>query len=288
MSIPVTASSEAFTPACMAEIEGAPTFIFRHAKVSDRLDFQRLIVEEGLKEYSEEDIREAAIIALREGFTSENMEHNITRIRAFWAAIDEFTSAMDAHDRIVDQIRAEHSGEGEPELPPAPVLDFPEDEARAVNELLADVEEAECARPMRKMRSANLKTRYMTQRLLLAMFLKSTSLPVKLTRNDGILSPESVEAVIEGLRKAAEAADVSADLATAQLSLRAAMTFRVDKDEEKNSSSPRSGSSAPKSSASTQSSGPQMETPPPQSSDPATSGADHGSSSSASDNPVSA
>lgn len=286
MSIPVTASTETFIPACMADIEGAPTFVFRHGKVSDKLDFQCLIVEEGIKEYSQEAIREALIEALREGFTSENMEHNITRIRAFWAADDEYQSALTQYAAMCEAITAEHQGDGEPELPPEPVRDFPEAEAREIRELLADVEEAECARPMRKMRRANLRARALMPRLLMQMFLKSTSLPVKLTRNDGVLTREAVEAVFEGLIEAATKAGVDPDLALAQLSLKAALTFNLTGDEEKNSSSPLSGSSDLKQSASTQSTGPQVESIPSPSSDPVTSEEDHGLSSSASDNPV--
>ena len=286
MSIPVTASTEAFTPACMAEIEGAPSFTFRHATVLDKHRYPNLVIEAGLRHHSKEAVRDAIVAQLRAEYDSEGLEQNITKLTAYWAAVDEHQSAMQAHDAIVAQILDAHEGDEAPELPPAPELDFPEDDRAALDAMVDQI--CEESAPVRKMLAQNHWHSVMMPRLLLRMFLASTTLPVKLKKAGTVLTEESVEAVYDALGEFAAAHGVSAEVAVAEIEVQAFMSFRLTGDEEKNSSSPRSGSSAPKSSASKPSSGRPATPTPSASSDPVTSEADNGLNSSASDNPVSA
>jgi len=277
MSIPVTASTEAFTPACMAEIEGAPTFRFRHATLIDRHRYHNLVIEQGLRNHTKEELREAIIEQVRAEFEGEGIEQNITKLGTFWAACDEYESALNQHEIMVAEIMEQHEGEGEPELPPEPVLDFPAED-RAGLDAMVDQITAESTR-IRKMLQQNHWYSVQMPRLLLRMFLTATSLPVKLKKVDDVLTPDTAEAVINALADEANKLGVSPEIAVSQLQVKAMLSFRLTEDEEKNSSSPRSGSTSPKSSASKQSHGRQTKTTPSSSSDPVTSDEDNGSKS---------
>ena len=256
MSIPLTASTEKFTPECMAEIEGAPSFTFRHAKVLDKHRYHNLVIEHGLTYHSQQEIRDAIVAELRAEFQSDGMEHNITRLTALWQADDDLTAALKEHRNRVIEILAEvKDGDEKPDLPPAPVLDFPEDEAAALEDIISDVQ-AQSFR-IRKMLKQNHWHGVMMPRLMMSMFLTSTTLPVKLRREDGMLTFESVENVIEALAKAARDAGVNPEAAVGELQGRAMMSYALTGDEEKNSSSPRSDITSPAQSPTKQSTGPQ-------------------------------
>lgn len=278
MSIPLTASTEKFTPACMAEIEGAPAFTFRHATVLDKHRYHNLVIEHGIVHHSKQGIRDAVIEALRTEFDSEGMERNITRIEAYWQANDELELALREH---LDQIIAIHAdlpdGADEPELPPRPVIDFPEHEIEPIEALIGEVRAH--SHRVRKMQAENHWHTIMMPRLLMAMFLTSTTLPVKLKKADGILTMETTEAVIEALAQSARDAGVSADEAVRQLQDQAMLSYTLKGDEEKNSSSPRSDTTSPASSLKKSSSG-KTDSEASSSSDPATSEEVHSSTSS--------
>lgn len=280
MSIPVTASTEAFTPACMAELEGAPTFTFRHATVLDKTRFHELKALARLRNHTAQEMRDVVLHELRKLFTSEGMEQNITRLEAYWAAIDEHEEAIKEYRQYVIDL-LQNAGEGEtPELPPEPELDFPKGEIIELNALVDEVERHSDI--YAAMRLDNIRFEVGYPRLLMRMFLAGTTLPAELKRDrDGILTPEAGEAVIEALAKAARAADVDADVAVQELLFKSVIAFTLTGDEEKNSSSPRSGISNRKSSANKASSGTEQ-----RSSAPATSGEDSGLSSSDSGNPA--
>lgn len=277
-AIPLTASTETFTPECMAEIEGAPSFTFRHARVLDKHRYHNLVIEHGLTYHSQQDIRDAIVEELRTGFNSEGMEHNITRLTALWQADDDLDAEIKAHREQVMAILSEvKDGDEPPELPPAPVLDFPEDEAAALEEMISEVQ-AHSVR-VRRMLKQNHWHAVMMPRLLMSMFLTATTLPVKLRKEDGILTFDTVENVIEAMAKAAREAGVSADTAVGELQAKAMLSYTLTGDEEKNSSSPRSDTTAPEASASKKSTG-RQNPPASSSSDPVTSEEGSGSSSS--------
>ena len=274
MSIPLTASTEKFTPECMADIEGAPSFTFRHAKVLDKHRYHNLVIEHGLTYHSQQDIRDAIVEELRAEFQSDDMEHNITRLTALWQADDDLTAALREHrQQVIDILSEVEEGDEKPELPAAPVLDFPTDEETALSDLISDVQ-CESAR-VRKMLKQNHWHGVMMPRLLMAMFLTATTLPVKLRKEGGILTFESVESVIEALAKAARDAGVNPDAAVGELQGKAMMSYTLTGDEEKNSSSPRSDTTSPAQSPNKASTGHQKN-PASESSDPVTSGEDTG------------
>lgn len=277
-AIPLTASTETFTPECMAEIEGAPRFTFRHATVLDKSNFAINLTAEKIKIHSPEIIREKIISELRRLFESEHLERNITRLLAFWQADDELEVAYSAYRQQVIAILSEvQDGDEKPELPPEPVLDFPADEIPGIELMLAQVNEH--SEILNLMAAQNLRYRIMHPRLLLRMLLVDTSLDVPLKRRDGVILPEICEQIIEATMAAARSLGADPDEAVSQLFLKAQMAFYLSGEEEKNSSSPRSDTTSPASSPKKNSSGKSV-SEPSSSTVPATVGEDSGSSSS--------
>lgn len=274
MSIPLTASTEAFTPDCMAEIEGAPSFTFRHATVLDKHEFHSIAIAEGLMQHTDADLRETIVGEMRRMFESDGLEQNITQLEAYWQANDELRSARDQHRQQAMAILEAAEEGAEVELPPEPVLDFPEDRIADLEAMVAEVRRH--SPKVNGMLADNHRFQTFYPRILLRMFLSSTTLPVKLQRRGKLITAESCEELLEAL---SEVAGDDADTATSQLLVKALLAFAMRKDEEKNSSSPRSGSTAPKQSASKQSNGP-LTTPSSKSTDPATGDAENGSNSS--------
>ena len=270
MSIPLTASTETFTPECMAEIEGAPSFTFRHATVMDKHEFHSIAIAEGLMQHTDADLREAIVGELRRMFESDGLEQNITQLEAYWQANDELRSAQDQHRQQVMEILEAAEEGSDPELPPPPVLDFPADRVADLEAMVAEVRRH--SPKVNGMLADNHRFQTFYPRILLRMFLTSTTLPVTLQRRGKLITAESCEEMLEAL---AEVASDKADAATSQLLVKALLAFALRKDEEKNSSSPRFGSTPPKLSASKQSTGPQT-TPSTKSTDPATGDAENG------------
>jgi hypothetical protein len=290
MSIPLTASTEAFTPECMAEIEEAPSFTFRHATVLDKHEFHSIAIAEGLMQHTDSDLRETIIGELRRMFESDGLERNITQLEAYWQSNDELRSAQEQHRQQVMEILSAAEEGTEPELPPAPVLDFPEDRIADLEAMVAEVRRH--SPKVNGMLADNHRFQTFYPRILLRMFLTGTTLPVKLQRRGKLITAESCEELLEALGEAAkrandfddgpddpEAGEDRAGAAISQLLVKALLAFALRKDEEKNSSSPRSDITSPAQSPNKQSTGPQT-TPSTKSSDPVTSGEDSGSASS--------
>lgn len=278
MSIPLTASTESFTPECMAGMEGAPSFTFRHATELDRYEFGINITAEGLKSHSQEKVRGTILSELRRLFEGEGLERNITLLEAYWQADDDLVAAQAEHRKQVLAILSELKDDDEkPKLPPAPVSEFPQEHVAGIELMLAQVNEH--SEILSLMAAQNLRYNLLYPRMLLRMFLVDSTLPVTMQRRGDVLTPACGEAVLTAL--AAEAKRLGVDPGTAQSELlsKAALCFTLTEDEEKNSSSPPSGSTSPKRSATKQSSGPQAETAS-SSSAPATSETDTGSGSS--------
>jgi hypothetical protein len=254
MSIPVTASTEAFVPASMAEVEAAPSFTFRHATVLDKTRFHELKAMARLRNHGPAEMREVVLHELRKLFTSEGMEQNITRLESYWQAIDEHEAAIKVwREQVIEVLRETKDGET-PELPPEPEIDFPKGETIELNAMVDEVERH--SEIYASMRLDNIRFEVGYPRLLMRMFLTETNLPVDVKRDrDGFVTADAAEAVIEALAKAARAAGTDADVAVQELLFKSVIAFTLTGDEEKNSSSPRSGISSPKQSASKASAG---------------------------------
>lgn len=277
-TIPLTASTESFTPECMAEIDGAPSFTFRHATVLDKSNFVVNLTAENIKLHGKDAIRDKILSELRRLFEGDGLERNITRLEAYWLADDELEAAYTEWRQQVIAILAEvKEGDEQPELPPEPVLEFPADEIAGIELMLAQVNEH--SEILNLMTAQNLRYRIMHPRLLLRMLLVETSLDIPLKRRNGLILPEVCEQIIEASMKAARDLGADPDLAVSQLFTKAQMAFYLTGDEEKNSSSPLSATTTPEQSASKKSTG-QTETEASASSDLATSDSGTGSNSS--------
>jgi hypothetical protein len=284
MSIPVTASTEAFTPACLQEIEGAPTFTFRHATVLDKQQFHRVAIAEGLMRHDDAAVREVTIAELRELFEGDGIEENVTQLQAYWQAIDEFGQAQAIYrQQCIEILRA--AGEDEQvELPPEPELEFPADRAKLLDEMMQEVRRH--SRRLTVMLADNVDYSTRFPRILLRMFLTGTSLPVQVKRRDKIITELCCEEIIEALSEFAASHDVDEEDAVSELLTKAMLSFALRKDEEKNSSSPLSGITSPERSAKKPSASTSTETST-KSNDPATGDEANGSNSSESECPVS-
>jgi len=253
-TIPLTASTETFTPECMAEIEGAPTFTFRHATVLDKSNFAINLTAENIKFHGKDAIRERVLSELRRLFEGDGLERNITRLEAYWQADDELELAYaEYRQQVIAILSNVQEGDEKPELPPPPVIDFPEDEIAGLELMLAQVNEH--SELLNLMTAQNLRYRIMHPRLLLRMLLVETSLDVPLKRRQGLIVSEACEQLIDALMKAATELGADPDEAVSQLFVKAQMAFALTRDEEKNSSSPRSDITSPASSQSKKSSG---------------------------------
>lgn len=276
-TIPITASTESFTPACMAEIEGAPSFTFRHATELDRYEFAIACTAEGLKSHNQEKVRETIVSELRRLFEGEGLERNITRLEAYWQAGDDLAAAQSEHRKqVVAILKGAKDGE-KPELPEAPVLDFPKDEIAGIDLMLAQVNEH--SEMLSLMAAQNVRYSLLYPRVLLRMLLVSTTLPVQIQRRGDIITPACGEEILATLGKEAKRLGVDPEKAKSELLAQAGMAFVLTEDEEKNSSSPPSDTTSPEQSATTNSHG-KAKAGSSQSSAPATSEPASGSSSS--------
>jgi len=247
MSIPVTASTEAFTPACLKHLEDAPTFTFRHATVLDKQQFHRVAIAEGLMRHDDAAVREVTIAELRDLFEGEGIEENVTQLQAYWQALDELAQARAIHrQQCIDILRAADEGEA-PELPPEPELEFPKDRAKALDEMMQEVRRH--SRRLTVMLADNVDYSTRFPRILLRMFLTGTSLPVEAKRRDKMITEISCEEIIEALAEFAGSHGADDEEAVSELLTKAMLSFALRKDEEKNSSSPPSAITSPERSA---------------------------------------
>lgn len=261
----------------MAEIKGAPAFTFRHATVLDKYEFGINCTAENLKRHGIDAIRETILSELRRLFEGDGLARNITRLEAYWQASDELEAAMKEHRSQVIEIMSDAQDGVAPTLPPEPVMDFPQDEIAALNLMLAQVNEH--SDMLSLMAAQNLRYEVMYPRMLLRMFLVSSTLSAKIQRRGELITPASCEEVLSALHAECKRLGVDSEVATSQLMISALMAFSLTLDEEKNSSAPRSDITSPALSQSKQSSGPQTEAES-KSSGPVTSEEGSGSNSS--------
>lgn len=248
MSIPVTASSEAFVPACLKGIEGAPEFVFRHATATDKYDLPLNLRDEKVFSYTKEQIRAKTLSELRRFFDSPDMAHNITRLEAYWQAVDEHAAAIEEWDKACIALEAE-SEEGETvELPPAPELEFDRREEEDLKDLLEEVKEV--SERLTKMGNANIRHSLRQPRMMLRMFIASTSLMPKLEKKGDLVTLACADLIIDKMETFARENGVEYGVATRELFTKLRFLMVLSEDEEKNSSAPRSGSTNPKASAS--------------------------------------
>lgn len=244
MPIPLTAKPYDWTPSCLAEIEGAPVFTFRTGTLEDKHTFQFQCDVEGLVRYSVPEMRRSIIDELRRGWTSADMAHNITRLEAYWNALDELEAANTEYMRQCRDILAETPDGENPVLPPAPVLDFPEDEAGDLDVIVDTVRNSSAK--LKWMNACNNRHSAQYPRVLLRILLKKTTLDVELARAAGIIESHACEELIEALEAFSAEHKIERGLASLELLIEAQMALALRKDEEKNSSAPRSGDTAPK------------------------------------------
>lgn len=246
MSIPVTASTYEWTPNCLSEVEGAPVFVFRHATRRDKHEHDPMKRRARLFLHGPQKLRDVTVSELRKLFNSDGMEQNVTRLEAYWAAVDEFRSASSAYMRLTQEILRDADGDETVELPDPPVLEFDAEESDKLDAIVEEVRRY--SDELAALESDNERFAIMYPRLLLRWLLVSTSLDIELPRQNGLIGDETAERVIELLDNFAVEHGVNRNVAASELLVEAQAAFYLRGDEEKNSSAPRSGSTPRKSS----------------------------------------
>lgn len=246
MRIPLRAGTYDFVPATLSELDGAPTFTFRHGTRADKDDLTFNMEAEGLRVFTQAEMRGAVIDELRKGWESDGLEQNITRLEAYWQATDDFALAAQDWADHVAELRAEAEEGEEIELPEQPVLDFDKEEEDALNMIVEEV--MAHSRRLNLMTAQKRKTQTHYPRLILRMLIKESSLDVALPRRAGLITKDAIDELIEALVAWCNENDADPTTAYLQLVNEAHKAFQLREDEEKNSSAVRSGSTPRKAS----------------------------------------
>lgn len=223
--IPLEASERlAFTPPSIAKVEGAPVFHLRAATQREKRFRRRLLSEEGVTFHEEQDIRDEILTALRTTlWGEEKFAAHSGKLLDYWSALDDFR--LQKKDN--------------------PDLEWSYDEEieRAVIALLRDVEVA--WKPLGRMKADNIDFNEIFLAATVAAVVDTfTELDVKVTRDRGYLTIDSVDAIGQRLSKFAEKhapgpkAGMAGQMAWLELVNACQGRMALDEEEEKNSESP--------------------------------------------------
>ncbi len=119
-----------FKPECLAEQQTIPAFTLKAPTRREREDMMYAIRQDGLRRYSQEEMREAMIEELCRLWECDKEDSNIAKLRAYWQAADDYADEVEAH--LLDMEAARDAGEEAP----ADLAPFEHSETAAVAELL--------------------------------------------------------------------------------------------------------------------------------------------------------
>lgn len=85
-----------FTPGSLKNLPDPPKFLIRTATARDRLRVDDIVIEEGLRRHSIEDMRAEMLRGLKEGWSPELFAEYEGRIKAYWDAIDQYDKEVSA------------------------------------------------------------------------------------------------------------------------------------------------------------------------------------------------
>lgn len=177
--IPLEASETAnFTPPSLKDIAGAPSFVLRSPTKRDERHHRRLMREEGLVTHGDEAMRAEIFVALEHLWSPEDFADHEPRVRAYYAALDEFALQKRDDDTIEWQ------------------YDAVEEEAvrTVVNEATRTWAK------LRRMVADNLEANDLRAPIIAAIVIDSwTGLDVKRKLDRGYVSVETAQNLIEAL-----------------------------------------------------------------------------------------
>lgn len=218
VEIPVEASDLlAFTPACLAEVPGAPTFTLRAITHRDQRYHRRLMREEGLVRHTDEAIRDKTRAELKRLWSPEIYETEMARIEAFWSASDEWGL----------------QSKEDPDI----TFDYDPAEISAVDRLAERL--LHSSPDIRRMYADNAEAAEMQPALIVAVVTEAfTNLDAPLQMQAGYLTTDCAFAIRDALAHAEKVAGKKEGTAWMELMIACVKRMRLDGGEEKNSESP--------------------------------------------------
>lgn len=229
MSDPIPAESSetlVFTPPQLeAKMENPPRFRLRAVEMREKRFFDRLMIEEGVRQHSTDAFRAEILRGIEATATPENAAELEPRLKAFWEALDDHTKEQ--ADLPSDQRTAfEHPDK---------------DKIETLGERVADAWP-----PLRQMTADNADAAAMLPLIAVAVAVSGWSnLEAQFDKDRGFITVDSATSVMDALRKLDEKHNLSPGLSWLQLTTKALGRIFLDKEQEKNSASPSPSSSPP-------------------------------------------
>lgn len=216
-----------FKPECLAEQQAIPAFTLKAPTRREREDMMYAIRQDGLRRYSQEEMREAMIEELCRLWECDQEDENVVKLRAYWQAADDY--AEDAEALLIEAEVAKDAGEEAP----AEIEPFEHRETAAVAELVDRLDDL--SPRLRRMAISNEKFARSLPRYAVAHCLKGWEGLETQPRFENEVLKIDVVHDLEG-----ELEDVFGDLgktAVNELAAAAIGRFFMGKAAEKNSSS---------------------------------------------------
>jgi hypothetical protein len=226
-STPVEASHiKRFTPASLAEIEGAPVFLLKAGSRRDRLRHEEIMAEEHLNHYDQESIRAETLRGLEALWSPDDYEIWAPRLQMFWEARDQWVE----ENRDLE------------EKAPFEFTDFDPAEVRSLSSRVS-----ENWPPLRKMAIANLKfDREFPKQIGSIILVGWSGIEAKFERADGLVSLDAIDLLERDLAKIEfERLGTKSGAIFAELMLECANRLFLSASAEKNSASQPPSSTAP-------------------------------------------
>ncbi len=221
--------TKTFTPAALLNEKAPPKFVLKAVSRREREAMQYAMAEEGLVQFNDERMREVAIEEFCRLWKCDPQDEKIERIRTYWQALDEYVDQARANRLEIEEATA--AGDD----PPPPLGDFSHPDEKEIDGLMERLDEA--SPTVRKMRVSNVRFQRELSRFAVAHAVTDwTGLPTPPQFEAGLLSLESVVALSEEL--AEQFGKEKGGIAFLELSMEAIRRIYLDKDAEKNSSSP--------------------------------------------------
>lgn len=215
-----------FTPEQLeAKMEKPPRFRLRAVEHREKRFFDRLMIEEGVRQHSTDAFRAEILRGLEATATPESAAELELRLKAFWEALDD------------------HEKE-QAELPLDQRKPFDHPDKARIEELGEKI--ADSWLPLRQMTADNADAAAMLPLIAVAIAVSGWSnLDARYEKDRNFITIESATSVMEALRKLDETHDVSPGLSWLKLTTKALGRIFLSKEQEKNSESPSPSSSLP-------------------------------------------
>lgn len=225
--IPAEASETlVFTPPQLeAKMENPPRFRLRAVEIREKRFFDRLMIEEGVRQHSTDTFREEILRGLAATATPDSAAELEPRLKAFWEALDD-------HDKEQSALPVEER---------KPFEHPDKDAVEAFGEKMAAAWP-----PLRQITADNADANAMVPLISVAVAVTGwDNLDALFQKDRGFITVKSANSIMEALRKLDEAHGVSPGLSWVQLAGKAVSRIFLPKEQEKNSESPSQSSSPP-------------------------------------------